>query len=87
MTTEKLKNGDYFDGGTEEQYRELLVIKPFYAFSFNLCDHGLVAFQSDKLPELQLVFREPTDENFEGLVPHAFEEFKQKCINTFGNGE
>ena len=77
---DKLKHGDYFSGGTEEQYRQLLKIE--------IGDSGSII--TNECLESGLIYSDVTSSLIYGWGisiknEHTFEDFKQKCINTFGN--
>ena len=78
--SDKLQHGDYFGGGTEEQYRQLL--------KNEIDDSGSIVI-NDCL-ESGLIYSDVTSSLVFGWAisiknEHTFEEFKQKCINTFKN--
>jgi hypothetical protein len=88
MTNETLKRGDCFMDGAPEQYQELLEIekdpktqcKDYAA----LCarDKGIV-FSLLKMFNRSALYALKDGRNDPAINPHTFDEFKQKCINTF----
>ena len=75
-----LQKGDYFFGGTPEEYEEIIRIEgkinhPEY---FDYCVYYGVIFSKGSL-----FFIRPEKDALKN--PHNFEKFKQKCINTFGS--
>ena len=82
---QKLSEGDYFRGGTLEQYEELLEIEAFprddYA-KYCLSDNGIVVV-TGWIFDVELVGL--NDGNTNPVTQYAFPEFKALCENTFNN--
>lgn len=83
---EKLKHGDYVEGLTEEQYRELFELERLDGFCEGIdiedeiresIKEGFVCVSISSVVALVWF------QNLK-LHTHDFETFKQKCINTFG---
>lgn len=77
---EKLKHGDYVEGLTEEQYKELLDIEnyqyPEMYPAYCLSSGGIVNVHGELF--------HIDDGKTPMIREYDFPTFKQKCINTFG---
>lgn len=73
--SETLQHGDYVEGLTEDQYRELCELESC-PLSWKQVDKGITTDGET------LLHRIPNSQ-WEGTTKHDFETFKQKCINTF----
>lgn len=78
---QKLKDGDYFEGGTAEQYEQLFIIENVITgqgvkvFSNHCIDYNQIVFESGDL-----------NWNSKAVTKYSLEDFRQLCINTFGDG-
>lgn len=84
---QKLKEGDYFQGGTVEQYYELFKTDGFVQDGMdtweeaNRCfnDWGGIIYD----PNYKLQYLRLSTEKID-ITEHTFPDFKQLCENTFG---
>lgn len=85
---QKLKEGDYFQGGTKEQYLELLKIDGQEQVNFTHDDEAKIAFENyDGLifdPNYRLQYLSFDSEEDNTITEYTFTDFKQLCENTFG---
>ncbi len=83
---QKLQDGDFFKGGTNEQYKELLVIENFPGTNYHrhcFTDGGITCVKG-WIFDLELVALKDGRTNLK--TEYSFPDFKQLCENTFGNG-
>lgn len=79
---QKLKDWDYFEGGTEEQYKEILNLDHSFSSGYDWSEEiqlkkPIYFFKSELVFDIVGCI-DSSDKKY------SFEAYKQLCINTFG---